>query len=231
MKKNIIFLFVAALMNTGGFAQGFINLNFEAANVSAYGAEPAVVPATNAIPGWTAYINGFEQNQIAFNSIALSNAAESLHGTNSSMTPLQGKYSVLLQSGNFDSQNGNYAAIGQTGQIPLSALSLLFWGNDLTGWKITFAGQVLVFSAVSSTANYTVYGANISAYAGQTGELLFSAIQYPNPFGSFPPTSQAYGLIDNIQFSSTAVPEPSALALAVLGATLLIGRRKKLPLP
>ena len=209
-----------------GFSQGFINLNFEAANVSAYGAGPASVPATDAIPGWTTYVNGFQTSQVFFNDIALSSADVSLHGTNSFEKPLQGNYSVELIPGSFDSFTTN-AAIGQTGQIPVLAQSLSFFGNDLTGWKITFAGQILVFSAMSSTANYTVYGADISAFAGQTGELLFSAIPYPNPFGSFPPTYRASSLIDNIQFSSTAVPEPGTLALVALGASLFGLRRKR----
>jgi hypothetical protein len=64
--KLISIIFTAALLSLAesGFAQGFVNLDFEAANLSAYGAGPAAVPATNAIPGWTAYLGGVPQTDI-----------------------------------------------------------------------------------------------------------------------------------------------------------------------
>ena len=59
MKKNIIFLFVAAaLMNLNGFSQGFVNLGFEKAVINISGAPQFQTYASNAIPGWTAYISG-----------------------------------------------------------------------------------------------------------------------------------------------------------------------------
>jgi hypothetical protein len=109
------------------------------------------------------------------------------------------------------------AAIGQTGQVPLSAQSLVFWGYA-GGLQVTFDGQPLNFLGIGSTNNYTIYAANVSAYAGQTGQLLFSDPFYSNTQGG--PAS-----IDNIQFSSSVVPEPSELALAALG-TLLFGFRR-----
>ena len=56
------------------------------------------------------------------------------------------------------------------------------------------------------------------AYAGQTGELLFT-----DP--SFLGFQGGPAIIDNIQFSSNPLPEPSELALAALG-TLLLGFRR-----
>jgi hypothetical protein len=67
----------------------------------------------------------------------------------------------------------------------------------------------LTFNAIGSGSGYTIWQANISAYAGQTGQLEFTA-----PW-------QTQGLLDNIQFSSFPVPEPSGLPLAVLGAGLI----------
>jgi hypothetical protein len=102
----------------------------------------------------------------------------------------------------------NTAGIGQTGTIPISAQSLTFWGwagiND-----ISFNGQTLPLTVISNTADYNIYGANISGYAGQTGQLLFTTV----------PGGQDF--IDNIQFSTLPVPEPSQFALAALGALLL----------
>ena len=90
-------------------------------------------------------------------------------------------------------------------------MSLLFWGNF--NGAISFNSQALLYFTVGTTANYNIYQMDVSNYAGQTGQLLFSA---PYGYG---------GSIDNIQFSTTAVPEPGTLALAVLGASLLGFRR------
>ena len=93
-------------------------------------------------------------------------------------------------------------------------MSIIFWGNDV-GLNITFRSQLLNFVVTGSTANYNVYTADISAYAGQTGLLLFTETAYGN------------SALDNIQFSTTPVPEPSTLALGALGALLLGFRRWK----
>ena len=82
--------------------------------------------------------------------------------------------------------------------------------------QATFNGQPIDFLVTGSTANYTIYSADISAYAGQTGQLLFTLP--PNVDGD-------YAILDNIQFSTTAVPEPGPFALAALG-TLLLGFRR-----
>jgi len=81
------------------------------------------------------------------------------------------------------------------------------------GMQITFNNQALSFASISTTGSYSIYGADVSAFAGQTGELLFRV------------PSQQGGIFDNIQFSTVAVPEPSTFALAALGALLLGCRR------
>jgi hypothetical protein len=72
--------------------------------------------------------------------------------------------------------------------------------------QITFNGNPLNFIMTGSTANYNIYTAGISAYAGQTGLLQFSV-----------PANSSGGFLDNIQFSTQAVPEPSEFALFALG--------------
>ena len=107
------------------------------------------------------------------------------------------------------------AAIGQTGTIPITTQSLTFIANFNGTLQITFNNQPIDYLVTGSTANYAICSADISAYAGQTGQLLFTA-PYKN-----------YAMLDNIQFSSTAVPEPSEFALDALGALLLGFRRWK----
>jgi len=53
-----------------------------------------------------------------------------------------------------------------------------------------------------------VYGVNIAQYAGQTGQLEFTALDN-NPPGQIE--------LDDINFSTQTVPEPSPLALTGVG--------------
>jgi hypothetical protein len=81
--------------------------------------------------------------------------------------------------------------------------------------QVTFNGLLIPLVQIGSTANYVIMGGDVSAFAGQTGQLLFTAL--PNV---------GYGLLDNIQFSTAAVPEPSTFALVALGS-LALGLVKK----
>lgn len=201
-----MFAFILAPMIQLVSAQGFINLNFESANVAAYSPGPATVLVASAVPGWTVYVKGVAQSNIIYNDISLGAPEVSIHDTNDVFAPVQGAYFILLQSSTAGDVTGS-SAIGQTGTIPLSTMSLTFWGNF--DGQVTFDSQLLTYTAIGTTPNYSIYQADISAYAGITGQLLFSA-----PYGTG-------GIIDNIQFSSLPVPEPSGLLLAVLGTGLI----------
>jgi hypothetical protein len=69
---------------------------------------------------------------------------------------------------------------------------------------------------VGSVGNYTIFGGNISEWAGQTEQLTFSS-----SFQNF--------LIDDISFSTQAVPEPSPLALTGVGGLLFALYRRLAP--
>ena len=200
----MVVLCLMALLST--HAQGFLNLNFEKAKIA--GLNGNLIPATNAFPNWIA-----SALYMAYNDRSLSGASISIMDTNTLYTgfPVQGSYTALLIGADPHIYGSNYViSLGQTGLVPVGTQSITFWGDN-QGLVITFNGQLLSFSALSTAANYTVYGADISAYAGQVGLLQFAA----------PPTTG--GTLDNIQFSNTAVPEPSALALAALGGAFLAG--------
>ena len=203
--------------------QGFVNLNFERANLSAYGSEKEIeIPATNGIPGWTAYSDGVALDDIVLNGQSLGGGEVNIDGTNNptGFAPDQGNYFVFLQGGFYDTGT---AAIGQTGTIPANALSLIFWGSS-HNMVITFNGLPLSFAILGNTANYTIYGADISAYAGQTGQLLFTALDGEEIVPPNYPEYGGSGIIDNIQFSSSPVPEPNKSVLACLGGILLASR-------
>ena len=214
MKTNLIRKIVALVAVVFAtelcFAQGFINLNFESANLTGY-PQTSPVPATNAFPKWI--VNA---QYVLYDNFSLSGESISIVGQAppNSYPPIQGAYYALLVAGN-NPVGANSISIGQSGTIPLGMQSMTFWGN-IGGLQISFAGQSLAFSQTGSTADYNIYAADVSAFAGQAGQLLFSLPAY---------TSTAR--LDNIQFSSSSIPEPSSLALGALGALLLGFRRRR----
>jgi hypothetical protein len=208
------------------FSQGFVNMDFESAVIRPHtgGAYPNSVFAANAIPGWTAYISGLSQTDLVYNDVPLGDAWVTLQGTNNIVgyPPIQGKYFMMLWGQFNPSQNNtstNTAAIGQTGQIPLASRTLTFWGL-LGGMQTSFAGQPLNFIQMGSTANYNIYAADITAFAGQTGQLLFTDPNWANNVGG-------PSMLDNIQFSTSPIPEPSAVALTAIGSLLLAWRCRR----
>jgi hypothetical protein len=201
--------------------QGFVNFGFE--NTTLTGIlvnQYSGYYATNAtLPGWSwaplgTFGNGDPNTTVAFNNLALDAPYVTLHGTSDpyGYAAISGKYSILLQGGSQFVSSSSYAAIWQTGQIPANAQSLTYWGGAL---QVTFNGQPLAPFAIGSGANYTIWGMDISAYAGQVGQLQFTA-----PW-------QTYSLIDNIQFSSSPVPEPSILSMLSICFLFVYWSRKR----
>jgi hypothetical protein len=139
-----------------------------------------------------------------------------------SLTPIEGGFSLLLQGGQSGSGDNLYqtdASIRQTGLVPASAQSILFKAqHDTSGaLSVSVAGIDIPFLALSNGANYTVYGGNISAFAGQTALLEFSVSRFPG-------FDYSNWLIDSIQFSAQQIPEPNILTLFALGTVLLAWR-------
>jgi len=194
-------------------AQGaFQNLDFEQAKIIPISGSPdfpLAVDVTNAMPGWTAYIGGAAENVIIYDTISLGAAQISIHDNNSTKPVLEGAYTVFLQP-SFPSGSLS-AGVGQTGQIPLGSMSLSFYGTG--AYSVTFAGQQIALSALGTGQNYTIFGGDVSMFANQTGELRFTGA----------------GLLDNIVFSSQAIPEPGTIALSGLALVACVTRlRKKL---
>jgi hypothetical protein len=241
MKKtlnSVIGMFIISICATPDLAkaQSFVNLNFESASVPPSGPEPYPnsVSIVSALPGWSAYLGTQQITQVGYNDPPNSTASVTLIGPtwNSADTGaslgvgiIDGNYSVDLQTGanplNGTPQTIN-ASIEQYGMVPGTAESLLFAAAETTPLSVSFNGNILSPVALSSgmfSANgvyYTLYAANISPWAGQKGELEFTA----DFNGSF-----NYVVLDDISFSPNAVPEPSIVALTAMGG-LLLGVRK-----
>jgi hypothetical protein len=206
MKHNLIaFALVAFLLAVGrrhGCAQGtFVNLDFE------HPIPPLVfgqrVPITNALPGWTGYIGGIQQDQVFYDAQSTGAAEIALMDSASDYQPFQGSYFVLFGP---DFNGGHLAAIAQLGTVPSTAESVRFYAYG--SLAVTFAGQQIPLYALGGTSAYTIYGGNISSFKGQTGWLQF----------------QGNAFLDNIQFSNLPIPEPGVFGLSALGA-LLVGWR------
>lgn len=206
-------------------AQGaFQNLNFESANLSnPSGPLLNEVPITNALPGWGGTIGGVPVTQVWANSESGGEAIISVFGPNWNGEPgiIDGNYSVYLQA--FNAGQGN-VSIWQNGTIPANARSVEFDAvPEPSGvFSVSFDGNSLSPVVVSADQNafgetYDVYGANIGAYAGQTGPLEFTAIATG--------LGESATELDDITFSTTTVtPEPNTLALVVMGGLALAVR-------
>ena len=197
-------------------AQGtFQNLDFEQATIVSTGTEPYVI-ASSAIPGWTAYIGNNPVDTLLYNTVTLGSAAISIHDNNDttfSLRPLQGNFSVILQHSTGNPTTGT-VGIGQTARLPVNIASLFFYAASFQDLQVTFAGNTIPLIQVGTESNYTVLSGDISPYAGQAGELLFTQL------GT---SSGTLMTLDNIYFSTQAIPEPSPMALLALSALLFLG--------
>jgi hypothetical protein len=203
-----------------GASQGFVNLNFESARIipltTGANFPPYSVAVTNAVPGWSVFFGTNQVNQITYNDPALGSTFATLWATNGAQ--ISGNFSLLLQGGLTDTS----ATISQTGLVPLSAASMLFeaqptFGASAGSLIALLGGQPLNFFVISANANYTLYGADVTAYAGQVAQLSFSALH----------GNRNNWNIDNIQFSTSPIPEPGTFALAGIGGLVLAWRCRK----
>ncbi len=170
------------------------------------------VPITNALPGWTGYIGTDQVSEVVYDTVSLGAAAISFQDADGFIHPLQGEYSAGLQS----THPGNQfmAVLAQVGQIPADARSLRFFASPAATIQVTFAGNAIALSEVGTGSGYDILSGDVSAYAGQIGELRF--ISGIGPFGS-----GGGGFFDHIQFSNQGVREPGVFGLSALGVWLL----------
>ena len=201
--RHIIWLGVVstALLQTV-FGQGFVNLNFEQATIaptpvggSTYPADPAQL-----FPGWIAGPN----TVVSYNDLSLGSSAADLMGPNfpngGYHTPLQGSYSVLLQ------YLGAYAGpptLSQTGMVPANAQSINFLVSSSEADAVVTLNGVPI--SLTPIAGGRLAG-DVTAFAGTEAQLTFSTIVGP----AYPGDSLYF---DDVQFSSSPVPEPSVCSL------------------
>ena len=167
------------------------------------------------MPGWSFY-DAEAGGQIGHNTLSAGGAAVAIEGPSyPSSDILQGNYTAYVNGSEFGPPTSAY--IDQTGQIPMGSMSIQFYVDQsgFANFQVTFAGNLIPTTQIGSGPNYYIMGGNISAYAGDSGNLQFTAL---------PGTG---GFLDNILFSTSPVPEPGVLALLTTGAVIVgLGRRK-----
>ncbi len=216
--KSITFFGILSCAPFSGGQGTFQNLNFEQANPVSDGLNS--VTAASALPGWTLYCGSVQQTSVTYNTYSLGQANVSLFGPGwNQVNPgiIDGNYTVALQAGAGPAGQGeDNTSMWQDGTIPANAQTLEFSAWNFEGTvplTVSFAGNtlpiVILSSGMSSSGqSYNVYGADIAPYANQTGQLEFTATFYN------------WVELDDIAFSSTAVPEPNPAFLAGIGGLL-----------
>jgi hypothetical protein len=211
--------------------QYFTNLSFESASFVPIAGDPYnSVQFSQAFPGWTATVGGVSVTRAPSNICFLDSSGVSIidgsfiNYDSPRGGVIQGRYTALLQAGFFLGGYGYTPAdtsLFQTGLVPAGSQSLQFEALQAVGggtaqipFGVTLGGQALPLVALSTTANYTLYGANISHWAGQVEQLSFTV------FAENPHVDDQYLFLDAIQFSAQSVPEPSILSL--LGVCVLV---------
>ncbi len=231
--KLIILSIGVAFTALSAHAQSFTNLNFESATPSTPilgPVGPFYQPVGLALPGWTAYMGTTPQSEILQNDYTLGSGSVDIFGPDytaagpqGSFDPgiIDGNFTVFLQAGAPSPGLGN-ASIEQYGTVPMAIQSLEFkawdWLPSTSILAVSFKGNILSPVVIGSGSNYTLYGANISGFAGQSGQLEFSAV--------WNLSGPSYTELDDIAFSTNSVaPEPSIVALTAIGG-LFFGTRK-----
>jgi hypothetical protein len=216
----------ALLRNASG--QDFQNLDFESATlVPVPGDSYGGVQFAPAFPGWTKTIVGGIDTNALYNNIFLDSAGIAIIDHNSSFFSgdvIEGNYTAVLESGL--GQNGpTDVTLSQTGLVPAGTESLQFkaseWFDSSGAFAVTLGGQTLSLTVLGTGPNYTLYGADVSQWANQTAQLTFTV------FGENPHVNDESLFLDEIQFSSQIVPEPSVFGLLALGGLFLRLRRSK----
>jgi hypothetical protein len=119
--------------------------------------------------------------------------------------------------------NSGDASLFQTGLVPAGTKTLSFFADSYGPFSVSLGGTNLnLISSPVAGQNYALYEADISAFAGQTAELQFTA------FAQNPYDNQIHWLsLDDILLSPDAIPEPGAFALTAAAIMVVFGIRSR----
>jgi hypothetical protein len=212
----------------------FQNLDFESSPSFPAGSDnPPYTIQPTALPGWTVHIGDTIQNGAWANQSILDSPFVAL--MTDSRNLLEGQKSVLLQSTfsnpiGFPGAAPINVAISQTGLVPADSLSLHFKAlNPFYSafpippgpLDIQLGGTSLSLIPTYSNGGYVEYGADVSAWQGQTVELSIKVLTTPAYSANFP---EGVAYLDSFTFSPTEAPEPGFISLVMFGSALLAWR-------
>lgn len=220
MKIRISILPLLLVLYGRGQAQGFLNLDFNSANIPSGTQAGDFVPISDAIPDWTAYFGTSQQTSILYDSLATGSQEIAILSSNSPGAIPGNNYTVVIQA--TGGSAGPSTSLAQTALIPSTANSIFFTASlpYSAGWQVTIDGQVISVTEISAVGDNAVYAGNVSAFAGQVDQLEFTALSGAGPSVNL--------YLDSISFSPTLVPEPNMLGLSALGGLFLAWRYRQM---
>ena len=219
-KTSSILCGIIASISLCANGQGFVNFNFEQATVVPTVPTYGFLDWNLAVPGWS-HSTGADTSIVYYGSehLGLTQYYLLMDSTSPVYAPgtqLAGNYSLAFASGRANSADLNApwvnAYISQTRTIPVGSLSLRMLATG--PFEVRVGGVGVIMHSLGGNT----YGGDISAFAGGSYEIKIintaSTIHTPT-------------VVDNVLFSSVAVPEPSGVALSIIGTLLLMFRRYK----
>jgi hypothetical protein len=223
---------------TSLFAAPFQNLDFEQGSFQAPPANytpsaplagPFPISAAAGLPFWTARedstictaiwgnVGGLNETSVVLLSSAVAFPPPS-------PAPLDGIYSAGLTAyANAPSGFFTTASISQIGDVPANAKSIQFLMVAGSNPLVTLNGSAISLIPISTNGNLVTMGGDVIAFAGTNAELTITAAGTP---GGNSLLAGPFVVMDDIVFSPNPVPEPSAIALLILGGVGLLMRRR-----
>jgi hypothetical protein len=199
----------------GGLAQGtFQNLDFESTLI-----DSGVTPrgTVTSIPSWSAsynYPGGSGTPVCIYDGESLSGPMVAIvDALNVGAQPLEGDWSAWVFGGRDGGGNPCTTTISQTGLVPYGVVSIHMAVSADNGFTVSLGGQTLSMQPLQSFPSYTLYGGDVSGFAGQTAQLSITA-----PAPPYPLAVPMKVLVDDITF--VTIPEPSLLGVFALGVVL-----------
>jgi len=200
----------------------FQDLNFESGAIVSVPGDPyGRVEFAPAFPGWTGYVGTNQQSLALFNDLFIGTSAIALLGPGwSGGGIIAGSYTAVLQAGSDSSLIPVNASIVQTGFVPSGTESIqLLSSGARNGFTVTLNGQQINMIVLGTENGYSLYGGDVSAFAGQSAALAITALSAPS--------SPANLYLDSISFSSQGVPEPSVAYLLAIGGCAVALRHRR----
>jgi hypothetical protein len=211
-------------------AQAFTSLDFESATLVPIPGDPYNrVYFSLALPGWTGYSGTNQLTAALYDNIFLDSTGIGIMDSSFHFLGgiIQGNYTAFLQAGLslFPGGGSDDASLSQTGLVPIGTKSLSFLAVTNGPFAVSLGGTNLnLISSPVAGQDYSLFQADVSAFAGKTAELTFTL------FPEIPHVNDTGLTLDDIMFSPDAIPEPSTVDLVTVVVACLafcrIARRR-----